>query len=419
MSKDPAVNRTPFGYCLKPAALAWLLAALAAPLAPAADLGPDAFGYKGPNKATYSFLNIAGSGSRILAGTDDDKATLNLGFSFLFYGTPYTSVCVSTNGLLSFGPCSNANDFANGDLTASSAPDNRPAIAVFWSDLTFDGSGADAIYYQTLGSPGSRQFVVTWNNVLPQNQPSPMTFQAILSEGANTILLQYQHVDTGSKDTGNGAAATIGIRDTDGHKNGRVLQWSFHAPVLNDNLALQFTPGTPPACLKLYSFESMQDTGTLLSSISVIANKSGSIQATAPGQLSVDALVANTCAKPASFDLAVGLDPFWKTNPDGKPGNATFSYTTPGVFDPKNFSLAAFGTGKPQDQSLCLRNVTLNAGSSFLATVHAAITSETLASKLPGNKVFNFSATLYTGGTGCSGTPLANPALSTLPFTIK
>ncbi len=424
MSIHPAANRS-CGSNLKPAAIALLLAALLAPLALAVEVGPDAYGYRASNTATYSLLNIASSGSRILAGADDDKATINLGFPFLFYGNAYSSVCVSTNGILYFGPCTTGNDFANTDLTASVTPDNRPALAVFWTDLTFDGSGADAIYYQTSGTTPNRRFIVTWNNALAQNQPDTLTFQAILSEADNSILLQYQRVDTSSKESAKGANATIGIRDANGNTNGLRLQWSYNAPVLNDNLAIQFTP-PPPACLKLYSFETSQDTGTLLSSITVNTNKSGSILSTQPGQISVDALAANTCTKPVSFDLAVTLDPAWNTNPDGKAGNATFAYTAKKIFDPKTYSPAAFGPGAPQGRSLCLSNLTLNSGSSFLMTVHAAIISGTLTKNLPQSGRFSFSTTIYTGGSNCSEPKLGptivgpdNPAGSTLPFTIK
>jgi len=183
----------------------------------------------------------------------------------------------------------------------------------------------------------------------------------------------------------------------------------------------------PTSCLKLYSFETNQDTGVLLNSVDV--NASGNpqrVRSTSPGQISVDALVANTCVSPMSFDLRIGLDPNWNTNPSGNPGNATFTYTTEGEFDPSTYNLAAFGTGTAQGQSLCLSNVTLPAGDSFLTRVHSAITSGILASGLPGDSTFDFSATLFAPNTTCSGTPLdssivgpSNPANSYLAFTVR
>ncbi len=182
----------------------------------------------------------------------------------------------------------------------------------------------------------------------------------------------------------------------------------------------------PTACLKLYSFESDQDTGVLLSSVVVIANKSGSVKSTNPGSLSVDALVANTCPSSQSFDLLVGLDPDWETIPNNNPGNATFTYTTAGEFDPSTYNLSAFGAGTPQGEKLCLTNVTLAASDSFLTRVHSAIVSGISIGSLPGDADFDFSAALYPANTSCSGTLLgtsivgpSNPASSVLTYTVQ
>jgi hypothetical protein len=181
----------------------------------------------------------------------------------------------------------------------------------------------------------------------------------------------------------------------------------------------------PTACLKLYSFESDQDTGVLLSSVVVNANKFGSVRSTSPGSLSVDALVVNTCPSPQSFDLAVGLDSDWETVPNNNPGNATFTYMEIGEVDPSTYSLAAFGTGTPQGEKLCLTNVTVPAGDSLLTRVHSAIVSVISVGSLPGDGDFDFSAALYTANTSCSGALLgtsivdpSNPASSVLTYTV-
>lgn len=171
----------------------------------------------------------------------------------------------------------------------------------------------------------------------------------------------------------------------------------------------------PTACLKAYSFETNQDTGILLNSIMVTANKSGSVKATNPGEISVDALVQNTCSASQSFDLAVGLDSDWHTNPSDNPGNATFTYNTTGEIDPSTFNLAAFGAGTAQGQQVCLSNVSLAGGDTFLTTVHSQIKSGLTALGLPSS--FGFSATVYPANSGCSGTATASHA-STLTYTV-
>ncbi len=219
--------------------LAWFL--LAAAGAPAAGIGPDAFGYVATDVTVYSFVDITLTGVGVLAGADDDTAVVNIGFPFRFYGQTYTSLCLSSNGLVSFGGCNIA--FANQDLTASSPPGNFPTAAPFWGDLTFAAKGAGAIYYQTLGSAGSRQFIVQWKNAYPINASEGVTFQAIFYESSNRILFQYQDVNAGAGSPASfGALATVGIRDTNSQSNGRRLQWSYNAPVLKSGTALEFLP---------------------------------------------------------------------------------------------------------------------------------------------------------------------------------
>jgi len=206
----------------------------------AAGVGPDAFGYYASNDVSFSFRNISASGTRVLANSDDDTATISIGFPFIFYGGQHTSLCVSSNGLITFGGCN--PDFANADLAAVKLSGNRPLIAVFWDDLTFAARGADAVYYQTLGVFPRRQLVVQWNNVFGINTTGGMTFQAVLSEGENTILLQYLDVDANAPKVNGGAGATVGIRDAGGQTTGRVLQWSVNVPVLRNSMAISITP---------------------------------------------------------------------------------------------------------------------------------------------------------------------------------
>jgi len=224
---------------------------------------------------------------------------------------------------------------------------------------------------------------------------------------------------------------TINIASCDNFADGANLHGNLNANAPGSHLNtistiqvnIHVVVPTPTFCLMLYSFESDQDTGSLLTSVTVRASR-GAVRSTNPGQVSVDGLVANTCESPESFDMAVGLDPQWSTQPQGNPGNATFTYTTAGEFDPSTFNLAAFGAGTPQGQTLCLSNVTLPAGDSFLTRVHSAIISGTPVSSLPSDSDFNFRATLYPAGSNCSGTPLGlagptNPATSALTFTVQ
>ncbi len=237
-----------------PRALMLAALALAPSFASATTRGPDLGGYTATDATVFSFVDIAGpgGGASILAGTDDGTAVLTLPFPFTFYGQARTLACVSTNGALYFindlAECAGVNDFANTDLSSTASPGNRPSLLPFWTDLTFDAPGADAVSYQTLGLPGSRRFVVQWNKAFPQGSANPVTFQIVLTEGTDKVVFQYKTVALGpGNPASQGAQATIGIRDASGQTNGKQIQWSFNAPVLTDGSALMYIASTQPA----------------------------------------------------------------------------------------------------------------------------------------------------------------------------
>lgn len=221
-----------------------------------ATRGPDSLGYTGSDATVYSFANISGAngGTSVLAGVDDGAVALTLPFTFSFYGTNYTMVCVSSNGAVYFvanaNTCSTIIDFANVDLSSVSPAPDLPALYPFWTDLTFQNPGGGSVFYQGFGTPGNRTFVIQWNNAYPQGDSSGITFQVVLTEGTNSITFQYQTVTLGAGDpNNNGALATVGIHNTGGLAAGQQLQWSYGSPVLSNGYALRFqtsaVPGSP------------------------------------------------------------------------------------------------------------------------------------------------------------------------------
>src|SRR5215510_13277860 len=83
-----------------------------------AGTGPDAFGYSASTTNAFAFTNIT-NGSRVLVLADDNTVTENLGFTFNFYGSNYSSVSFSPNGLMTFGGTS--PDFNNVNLSTTVA----------------------------------------------------------------------------------------------------------------------------------------------------------------------------------------------------------------------------------------------------------------------------------------------------------
>lgn len=209
----------------------------------ATNIGPDAAGYTATDSVPFSFEDISTTGTRVLAGEDDSFVSAPLGFAFEFYGTVYTSVFLSSNGMVTF--TAGNRSYHNDDLNTVGAPGqvlphDLPLVAVLWDDWQFFTSGADGVYYQTLGPMGSRVFVAQWQIAYGYvSSPSSVTFQVILYEGSNRVLMQYLDVDSGDSRSF-GAQATVGIRDVGGHSNGRRLQWSFNSGVIANGQAVVF-----------------------------------------------------------------------------------------------------------------------------------------------------------------------------------
>jgi hypothetical protein len=194
--------------------------------------------------------------------------------------------------------------------------------------------------------------------------------------------------------------------------------------VSNIQVHIRLVHPSPSQCLRAYDFVTDQDFSIgILSTTSLNVPKNGAhkdqVVSSNPGQFSDNVLIANTCATDQSFDLGIGLDPGF--SPNG--ANAVFSFTEAGAFDTSNYNVILSGTGTPRGQVLCLQNVTVPAGSSFLATVHSKVADNLPKGSLPADGTFDFAATLFQNvNAGCTGAPhpLAspNPATFTLPFTF-
>jgi hypothetical protein len=180
----------------------------------------------------------------------------------------------------------------------------------------------------------------------------------------------------------------------------------------------------PTNCLKVYNFVTDMEFNELLTAsltVPVTGRNAGKVVSSQPGQFSDNVLVANTCATDHSFDLRIGLDSSLSASSNGNPVKA---YAAAGEFDSSDFNPLLSTDPTYKGQSLCLQNVTVPAGTSFLATVHSGVKALWPQGSLPADGTFDFAASLYQNvNSGCTAPldPLAtpNPATFTLPLTIK
>jgi hypothetical protein len=199
-------------------------------------------GYKASLEA-YSFDDISATGTGLLGNANNSTSgNLNLGFAFNFFGVDYNQFRISSNGFLALGiqpasPPSNDARSLNLDLNnlnSSNAPIG-PIIASFWDNLTFNGNGRDRAYYEVKqDNQGKKRLIVQWNKAGIPGTPGvagddrTITFQTVLFENSNDILLSYKDtfVSPGNA-SNNGSSATVGI--SDGSISGQRLQWSYNS----------------------------------------------------------------------------------------------------------------------------------------------------------------------------------------------
>lgn len=205
-------------------------------LAPA---GPDAFGYVGVPIAA-NLRDVSGTGTPVPLGDDQVSGALPIGFTFYFYGVPYTSFYISSNGFITF-----LADQDGGCCEGEPIPDTdepNAIVAGLWADLEPDEGGT--IAYQTLGAPGSRELVAGFYNV-PHwwDTDVEATFEMILHEGSNAIEFQYGAVDVAA-----GEEYTLGIENAGGTVGLEV----FHGEPTNfGNEGYLITVVPEPASLSL------------------------------------------------------------------------------------------------------------------------------------------------------------------------
>jgi hypothetical protein len=198
--------------------------------------------------APYSWVDATAGGTQLSLG-DDTSATVSLPFSFSFYRQSFSSLKVSSNGYVNFG-ASAATAWTNADVPSPTPPNGF--VAPLWDDLNPSAGGG--VWYRTIGSSPNRRFVVAWVGVRHYLNAGTATFELVLEEGTNDLVLQYQDVDFGNSFDDFGASATVGVENLDGTVGRKFLYDQALLQPYQGAKALRFTmapPGssdiTPPA----------------------------------------------------------------------------------------------------------------------------------------------------------------------------
>jgi|GEM_PF-5067507 len=187
----------------------------------------------------FNWIDITGDGQLISVwdhGNSDDGITdlipMNLTSGFDFYDLNCDSICISTNGWISFYgyPSSYPNNMI------LPFPGSAPELAIFpcWADQRSGASGQ--VYYKY--DSGGNRFIVSWINWEFVSSPvSPRNFQLILDGNDNSILIQYAEIESGQYSSD----ITVGIQNYNGEFG--LCYFYDDNPYFNkpyENLAVKF-----------------------------------------------------------------------------------------------------------------------------------------------------------------------------------
>ncbi len=182
-----------------------------------------------------SYNWIDPSGHTAIRLYDNSASSRALPFSFRFYGQNYSSIYIGSNGLMGFS-YSGLSSYGNRSIPYSYTP--NAMICPYWDNLNPAATGA-SVRMGVVGTAPNRKVVVSWVNV-PSNYSSTarFTFQAILCEGSNDIVFQYQNTAMSNYIYGRGRSATVGIENQTGTQG---CMYSNNTASLSDGQALIIT----------------------------------------------------------------------------------------------------------------------------------------------------------------------------------
>ncbi|RLD60130.1 MAG: hypothetical protein DRJ05_05220, partial [Bacteroidetes bacterium] len=218
--------------------------------------GPDENGYYAYSSddsffeqtPVYDWFELYGIGTPInVPNTSDYTETVDLPFSFKYYGLDYTLLRISTDGWIAFG---SGNQTAPENTVLPNNDNVASMAAVFWDDLYDEQiTEGEILYYN---DNANHRFIIQWDSITHNDnvgEPKREIFQAILLDpahyptltGNGELIFQYKNVEEIENNT-------IG---TENNIQSIGLQYVFNnsydatASNLANGLAIKFTTEAP------------------------------------------------------------------------------------------------------------------------------------------------------------------------------
>ncbi len=138
----------------------------------------------------YPFNRANTTGWTLAMARNDDGSSvlINLGFTFQFYGTNYTSCFINNNGNITFG--ASYFPYVPTGFPSATIP---PMIAPFWADCDTRNTATGQVWYKIIDSNNGGlvdTLVVVWDNVGYYNQHADLldTFELTISNFTNPVM---------------------------------------------------------------------------------------------------------------------------------------------------------------------------------------------------------------------------------------
>jgi len=157
------------------------------PAMSALPTGPDAYGYIAlesgdPGGQAYNWIEITppvGPGTALTFTQDDETFTVDLPFTFRYYGLDYDEVSICSNGWIAMGSTTDT-DYSNSAIPNSDGP--AAMLAPFWEDLSPQQSGTVSYYYDS----ANHWFIVEFYRVRQYTPTTALeTFEVVLYDPAH------------------------------------------------------------------------------------------------------------------------------------------------------------------------------------------------------------------------------------------
>jgi len=226
-------------------------------------VGPDAHGYYAFDNTdtgyllapTYAWVEIdpnhGGSGTSVglsdFGYEQDDTKTIDLPFTFQYYGRSFDQISICSNGWVAMGTTT-LKHWRNWSIPSAGSPDAM--IAPFWDDLRQLGDNQVYAWHDEV----NHRFVIQWSRMQNRHNGT-QNFEIILNDpfahptstGDGEIVFQYEAVTNNDNTRG---YATAGIQNLDGTGGLLYTYYNGYAPGaahLASGRAILFTPAGPQA----------------------------------------------------------------------------------------------------------------------------------------------------------------------------